>query len=372
MSLNEYHVAQETMEMGDPIVKRVLGVMTSRVRNPVRFAPYYAVAIEEGFDDLVVFTPNDVNLREQFITGYVHRNGQWIRQNMKYPTISFDIGYYHPPQLIRKVAAIKEEKSFPFIGYGLGNKWTIHQQLVEFPVALQHLIPTKVMEDESSLLWMLHSYDAIILKPINGKEGIGIIRVSKMGDGYCLEENLTEPRIYKRDQFQQMYRYLQSKGKLLIQQWIDIRNGDDLVFDIRSLLQKDKQGQWQIAGMAVREGRRGSIISNLMGGGKPHEAFPYLQKKYGKREAQRIDHHLRRLSVYIPECLEIAYGKRQAELGLDFAVDQNGQIWLIEVNIKPGKIPFQSVFQLKTREQQIRAPIQYASYVAETTKSSIP
>lgn len=339
--------------------------MTNRLRELNKFLPYLEAARKEGFDNVVVFTPADLNIVMKKIYGYVYEGGKWIRKMTPYPAISYDIGYYSDPKTVRKVRAIKMSQSIPFVGYGLGSKWKIHQHLSRYPELTPYLIPTSPVTDFASIRSMVDQHGTIIIKPINGKEGKGILRLRRTDKEYCLEENDRPDQQYQEDTAHRIMQRLNSERKYLTQKWIDIRNKDGRVFDIRVLMQKDGNGGWQIAGMAAREGGSGRITSNLMDGGTPFPIEDYLNEQFGKRRATEMKKKLQQLSYQICEKIEESYQKRQAELGLDLAIDRDERIWLIEVNIKPGKIPFRSVFPFRSVEDGVRMPIQYASYLAK-------
>ncbi|MGD8190759.1 YheC/YheD family protein [Brevibacillus ginsengisoli] len=344
----------------------ILGVMASRVIHPDRFDPYDEVAREAGFDRVLVYRPEDVNLTTGKISGFVREQGSWNKRIMNAPPITFDIGYYHDPKVVGKVRQIKNTPSIAFLNYGLGNKWMIHQKLFPFETVRPHLIPTEVVVDGKQVMDWMERYGAVILKPINGKEGKGIVRLSKTGENgsggpYLLEEQMNKkPLADEQGAIHQIERILQS-GRYIVQKWIPIVNREGLVYDVRSLVQKNQKGRWEITGLAARQGAAGKITSNLMDGGTAFELLPYLKHHFGKKKSRKLYQKIKELSLRIPGCLEEAYARRQADLGLDLAIDPEGEIYLIEVNVKPGKLPFRQVFGIHTKQDSIRQPIYYAA-----------
>ncbi|WP_036724954.1 YheC/YheD family protein, partial [Paenibacillus forsythiae] len=109
-------------------------------------------------------------------------------------------------------------------------------------------------------------------------------------------------------------------------------------FDVRVLMQKDGNGRWTLGGMAVRLGPRGSLTSNLHGGGTAVHPASFLRKQYGGAAANILA-ELALASAFLPPLLEAGFG-RLGELGLDFGIDPGGRIWLLEANSKPGRSAF--------------------------------
>ncbi|WP_277714094.1 YheC/YheD family protein [Paenibacillus mucilaginosus] len=67
-----------------------------------------------------------------------------------------------------------------------------------------------------------------------------------------------------------------------------------------------------------------------------------------------------RLAAELPEALEAGYG-RFAELGIDFGVDRDGRLWLLEVNSKPGRSVFTLLGDARAAEAALLRPLQYAA-----------
>ncbi|MGC5327921.1 YheC/YheD family protein [Brevibacillus sp. SYSU BS000544] len=339
-----------------------LGVMTSRIKVPSSYMPYVEVAQDEGFDRTVIFTPDRVDLQKRTISGYVLENGEWVQQTVDYPTISFDIGYYHQPRANVQVRNIKNCTELPFINYGLGSKWNMHERLLKVEELQSYLIPTEYATDVSTVMKMVDEYQSVMLKPIYGKEGKGIVRISHANGNYMLEKGLTKQSFRSVRKLSQQIETILGRRRFLVQRWIPILNQNGVVFDVRALVQKNKRGKWNVRGTAVREGVKGKITSNLMDGGYPFEVVPYLANMLGKKKSRKIYRKVKQLSLIVSERMESLYERRQSQLGIDWGIDLLGNIHLIEVNIKPGVLPFKQVFGIDTKQESIRWPIQYARF----------
>lgn len=114
--------------------------------------------------------------------------------------------------------------------------------------------------------------------------------------------------------------------------------------------------------MAVRRGKLGSLTSNLHGGGRAEAVQPFLESEFGSRTMKRLIGTIETLSYQIPALLEEHHG-RLAELGIDFGIDQCGNVWVLEVNSKPGRSVFQQMHDEQASLQSVRNPIMYARYL---------
>lgn len=345
-------------------VKRVLGILVHQILDPNKFLPLLVIAQEEGFDDTMVFTPDDVNLSKQLVTGYVMRDGEWQQLILPFPSITFDIGYYTGESSI-KVKKIKEHPKFPFIGYSLGNKWTIQKHLMAAKPLSPYLLPTEMASHEKVILSMAKQHQSVMLKPLNGSGGKGIFRINRLPNGYQLGEHEDTLSLYSEQQIREMLHHLIENRKYIVQKWVDIRDRQGSVYDIRVLVQKNHVGQWQLTGMGIRQGESKKITSNLTGGGQAFQVYPFLKEQFGEASAKKLIHQMERIALFIPRHLEKGYKKRLAELGLDLAVDRDQHIWIIEVNIKPGKTLWRKISDFEADRMCLRAPIQYGRFLLQ-------
>jgi len=204
---------------------------------------------------------------------------------------------------------------------------------------------------------MLKRYKSIIVKPVNGMGGKGIVKLNYDNLMLTMEkDNEAKQEI----SLNSLVESLASSHSYIIQKWIDIRDKDNHVFDIRALVQKNAAHKWELTGMAVRRGQAFSITSNLKGGGAVFEVSPFLTKTFGAERAKHLTKQLSRIALYIPSYLEKIYNKQLFELGIDLAVDRHGQVWIIEVNNKPGKTIFQQLNDPILDEKSKRLPVLYA------------
>jgi glutathione synthase/RimK-type ligase-like ATP-grasp enzyme len=341
-------------------VERILGIMIHEPSKLVRVIPYVEIALKEGFDDLVVFTPSDVNLSKRRIHGYIFREGDWIRSHTPFPTIAYDVGYYLDPSTKRKVNKIKKNQRILFMGSALGNKLTIQKHLMTSSFLLPYLIPTQSFRSVSTALDMVKKYKAVMIKPIHGMGGKGIIRLSLDNKCFRLKEDNKPIYLYPYNEIVDVLREIQKKDRYIVQKWVDIRNQEGYVYDIRVLMQKNAEVQWELTGMGVRQGAKEKITSNLKGGGSAFEVFPFLQKQFGEEQAEALTTALKEISFHIPLCLERSSKKSLIELGLDLAVDKDGHIWIVEVNNKPDRTILKQISNVEAAENSVRLPIQYA------------
>jgi len=338
--------------------------MTHRISSPSKFHRYHTSAQAEKFDGVIMYTPRDVDVKRQQVSGYVYRDGGWRRRTFGYPRVNIDVGFYSEADM-SKAIRVKKCSALRFTGYGLGNKCRIQKHLEASDYLQPYLLPTEQASTPQQFASFVRKHGSVMLKPINGWGGKGIIRVTETKERrYKVQTNGKRPLDLSASGLLAYVGNLLRHGRHVMQKWIDIRNKDGQVFDIRALMQKNGEGKWQLTGMAVREGKQGSITSNIKSGGNAHGVQAYLEKQFGEEAGQALADSVVELAEYIPPYTEKSYKSRLFELGIDLAVDRSGKLWLIEINIKPGKSIVQRIYGRQAWEKCLRHPFEYARFLA--------
>ncbi|MNI07034.1 Endospore coat-associated protein YheD [compost metagenome] len=240
------------------------------------------------------------------------------------------------------------------------------------PYFKTYLPKTIQLKRIESLFTLLQTKPQLFLKPQSGSQGRSVLRViySKENDG-SFEVTGRDGRnrsFHKTFQQSRSFKLWLSRfvGKraYLIQEYLSLHTDQGMAYDIRSLVQKNGRGLWVTTGMAVRCGKPGSVTSNLHGGGTAEEVMPFLIQQFGAEKAEELKQSLDDLSARIPLALESSRG-RLAELGIDFGIDRMANLWILEVNSKPGRDIFKQLHNTQARRLSLLHPIQYAGFLLQ-------
>ncbi|WP_199624538.1 YheC/YheD family endospore coat-associated protein [Paenibacillus alkalitolerans] len=341
-----------------------MGLLTHRIPNPRRFDHWAQEAEKLGFSDTVLFTPERIRHNVRRLHAFRYRRGVWEDVVCPYPDVIHDLGYYVSHKTVRLVRRFKHDPNVECVGYGLGHKWEIHNKLQRS--GLERYLPaTRLYKGPGTVIAMAGQYGAVVLKPRNGKGGTGIVKVERTHDrkpsSYIWQDRrerrvmMTEGRLLRK--LDRSY----TEGDILVQQWLDIRDRDGRVYDVRALMQKQPNHSWGMTAIGVRKGAEGTIKANLRAGGAVHPLLPFLSGQFGESKAETIADELTRVAVLVPGLLETAYGKPFIELGIDLAVERKGTVKIIEVNVKPGKKIVRALSGEKAYADALFAPIRYAA-----------
>lgn len=308
------------------------------------------------------------------IPAYTYEYGTWVHKWLPRPDIVYDRSFTHDrKQQLRKqrlLSRLSAEHPFIYLTRGLAGKWAVYQALRNCPEAAVHLPETVLYEGPSQLAEWLRAHEGeAFLKPRNGTHGKRTLYVKLLSQG---EEIRIMGRSGRNTVFRRRFP-LRKAGlewidrfagtrPFLIQPYLQLNSAAGEPFDVRALMQKNEKGAWSLTGMAVRAGQKDTLTSNLHGGGTAHRALPFLIREFGEDGGKAADNTIRKLSLLIPQYLETHFG-RLAELGLDFGVDRQGNVWLLEVNSKPGRSSFFRIGDPESAKKSFENPISYARYL---------
>lgn len=342
---------------------------------PTQDEGYYRTCCEMAISQRMIaymFAPQAIDWKREQVIGYTlsKSTNSWIKKWFRLPQIVYDRCFYKNRKQYRHyvttVSQLRQRHDIRFLGHPLRGKWTIYNTLIR-DTSIQKHLPYTVPYNEQRFLKWLQVDEQAFLKPVSGSHGKGTLHVKRLVDHYQIKGRTAYNKPFA----------LTLRGKPLLLDWLErfMRHRSYIVqpyltlttkageaFDIRSLMQKNDTGRWKHTGMAVRKGLPGSMTSNLHGGGKAEEVLPFLEGAFGMPLARAIEQHIVDLSQAISLCLERYYG-RLFELGIDYGIDQQGRIWVLEVNSKPGRAIFTHLQNSELRNASLRNPIHYARYI---------
>lgn len=216
-------------------------------------------------------------------------------------------------------------------GRQLASKWLKTRALLGHPEITAH-IPSSRMYGPSRLRSMTRKFGFVVLKPVRGTGGLGVMKVSRSEGRYHWSYRTRRKTFRSYRQLLRAVNRIRRGRSYLIQQGIDLARVQGRPIDYRVKHVKIG-GRWRIRAMVGRVARRGLFVTNLCRGGRLLSGAEGLRQSLpgqeaGKKAAMR---HLTRVSTSV---LERRFpGIRQ--LGFDYGIDRNGHIWMLEVNTRP-------------------------------------
>ena len=298
----------------------------TRVRVMAMVAEYYDI-------ELFYFTPERVNVKAKTINGLFLEGGEFVEMETPYPDIIDDYSHFET-----EYAELYEELSkrslLTFVT--LGGKLNIYRILQ----SSKYSIITKPYKD-INLDEYLEEHKTLILKPNRGNKGKNIYKLWRdEKDRYCLQIH-DEVTHYKKNEFLSKYHDMFTR-LYIIQPYIKSITSAGSPLNMRVLMIRGKDGDWELIKMTPRVGIAGTVAENLGLGSGIAYVNDFFPIEFGE-DWKKVHNEIVRLARTCANTLQKQYTKLIPALGYDVGVDRdrNNAPKIFEVNVYPGLRPFE-------------------------------
>lgn len=289
-----------------------------------------------------IFTPEQIDLQKRRIEGWIWEKNQWQKKSLPFPDVIYNRitsrKVEHSPTIQQKLNRLRNEFHISIFNEKFLDKWEVHQILQQDPQVRQHL-PETIPFHLNHLKRMATKYPILYLKPTNGSLGSGIIRLIRHGKKWLYQSvNPNGTTFTQNTTYTEIRRILArriGRQPYLIQQGLNLLKYDGRPIDFRVLVQKNHKGEWIVTSVVGRIANNENIVSNLARGGTLRKGSDLL-KDLGN-VPKPTHSQLKWKAIEIAASFEKIAEGHYAELGIDLAIDQQGKIWLLEINSKPSK-----------------------------------
>ncbi|MBT3406472.1 YheC/YheD family protein [Candidatus Woesearchaeota archaeon] len=334
---------------------------------------FYKSLVEVGHDlGLCVFTfgESDVNFEKKSLdANFIITSGSgkklWVRRKVSFPKVVYDRATGIPSTFRTKLEKAGMILVNPPELIGLaGDKWQSYSVLNRAGITATS--ETKQAETMlyslPNLKTMIAKHSVVFLKPRRGSQGIGIMSLSKTQDGYLLKPNNQK---FKSSQLNSISQFV--SGNYIVQQGIAVTKYNNAVFDIRVLIQKNNRGKLRLTGMVARVSTPGQITSNLHTGGSNQRVSKVLNNLFGASAFRsEFKKKIENASFKTFHAIEDHLRKKLCEIAIDIMVDTKGDLYIIEINSKPGRASFRFLGD-DFRTNAVRRPMEFTSYLLNNT-----
>lgn len=234
---------------------------------------------------------------------------------------------------------------------------------------IQPFLPETHLLTEENLLSLLDTKDEVILKPVSGSGGSGVIIVSLEGNNRILvQEKLSKHTTTKSDLFSFLADYILKeftpyidRGEIttilaksyMVQHRISLATVDQCPFDIRVMVQRKAELPWKITGTLAKIASTGYAITNVNLGATLVPVEDAIQRSsLNKFPQHELLSQLEIVALLSVERLQRHFPILQM-IGFDLCFDTEGKAWMIEANFKPDDYIFLEL-EDKTMYQTIR------------------
>ncbi|WP_017187198.1 YheC/YheD family protein [Alkalibacillus haloalkaliphilus] len=300
-------------------------------RKPKDFFKLLSQACAHYDLTLVYFSPKDVDMDRGTANGKVLVNDVWEEREVEIPRF-IDVSnfcYKHRSVMnyLGQVSTLSSER--------IGSKAKLYKAIKESGEFDHLIIPYITTDSPKDVFEFLFQHQEVILKPKIGKKGEHIYKISFIDTNQFMISYETTERIFNREELINFLANLVTNKKYICQRYIHSYDNNQNPFDCRIRLEKNLNGNWEIAINLVRISSSQKVVSNVAQGGYVSELEAFLKVNYPDNW-ETIQKEINQVGEELPLHIEEVTGKTLNSLGIDIGIDQDGKPFLFEANTAPG------------------------------------
>lgn len=323
--------------------------MMRTYKSPGRLGRITSLVCNHYGLDFFFFNPEDVNFKTKTINGLFYINGRWRRQETGFP-LAVDNEVTHDQAFMQAL-----DKECYLTCHLIGSKQEVFERLKKAGGFEDVLIPYITVKSAKNIYDFMEEHGHTLLKPIVSNQGRNIYTV-EFDKKKILVHTDTTSEVMTKAEFNDFYKKILKPRVYIAQPFIQSKNSQGNPIDVRMHVRKNINGDWRNAAIYPRIGIGKGITSNISQGGGVSPLNSFLAAKYGDKWEEVRD-RLFEVSSWFPKKFEELYDYDFDAFGIDFGLDENGKLWLFEVNTSPG------VKYFVAEDAELRA--QYLKYCAE-------
>jgi hypothetical protein len=228
----------------------------------------------------------------------------------------------HPPDVEEKARISRQ----------VASKWVKTSVLRQDGRVAQHIPETRIFTPDN-LSAMLARYGKVVMKPVVGTGGSGVIMVIKSGSSYTIRHRRKATRYRSFGGLLAAVKAIKRKRSYLVQRGIHLATIRGRPIDYRVKVVKVNSG-WVTRSMVGRLANPGMFVTNLCRGGTMLSSAEGIKRSLSGSLVRRKKNEMRnvtRISIHLLEKHFPGIG----ELGFDYGFDRSGRLWIFEVNTRP-------------------------------------
>lgn len=320
-----------------------------------------------------VVTVKDLKLHTPRVFGYTYQKEDeaWVRGSFPRPNFVYNRIPQREderlPRVKRKLAAISKHPGIRLFNRRFFNKWSLFQWLNENRTTKSYIPETKKLTDSAVLGNLLKRHRLLYLKPVRGKAGVGIMTVKVQPEKQLpfrlqIQEEKGS-RTYRCATMKRLWdRVIKQYGvqgePYIAQQGIALAEVNKRPFDLRALIQKNGNGQWELSGIGARVAGDSSITTHVPRGGYIDDPEKLLVSIFGQERTGKVLGKVRKSTITLARQIERSSHSRLCEMSMDLGVDETGNVWFFEANSKPMKFDEPHI-----RNKSLERIFQYSLYL---------
>ncbi|TMW71831.1 YheC/YheD family protein [Alteribacter natronophilus] len=349
-------------------------VLKRKAVNHKRYG-FLALLAEEAAkagDTLFFFCPEDVRKKENLITEglyYDLKTGDWLTAEFPVPAVIYERIYLKTDEVeqIRRYFRKKQVKSINSqISF---DKCDTHRKLSRCKSAAGYLPPAIDVNNFNDVRRFLLRYNTVYLKKGMSSLGKGVLKVARVSPNRYeyshFRSRLRTRAVADIEKLRTPIHNFFKNNKYIAQKGIDLLTLDESSIDFRAEVQRSGP-DITIPAVSARVGIKRSPIT-VHSVAMPAEEFFRTELDYSEEQIQEKMKEIHVFLHTIYMALEKSYGAL-GEIGIDFGIDRDGELWFIEANSKSAKVSLEKSYGIAGLRKNAENILSYARYLTGIQK----
>lgn len=349
-----------------PVIGLLLAKSEARLTRYLNQYLIYSIAYEQINGILFVFCEQHIDFANEKITGYIYDPSS--PENWRKAELPFPGAIFRRVELAQNTLnGLREKMGRSFFNAQYFDKWQFWNWLSSDEELREFLAETSNKMNVTSLNAFIEKFNGVYLKPKNGSRGQGIYYIEKQENEYIILQNYKdETQTFTSEQ---MAQFLRRHFSFLLQEPIRLHTFEGRKVDYRVILQKNGSGFWQCTGMIARFGKTNAISSNFKASGFAMEGTRALMTQFGYDELTAYQKYQEIITICTKMACKIdEIAGAYADLGIDVGIDEQGKVWVIEMNKRPDH-DFPLMIKNRKMYYSVKAnPVLYGKHIAMSGK----
>lgn len=320
----------------------------------------------------IAFTCSGIDFRRGTVRGYtlaLSEEPYWVRRVLPLPDVVYDHITVRRRDRSAEVRELRRQLSaanIPYFNPGFFDKWEVHNLLSACPELAPHLPDTRRISGED-LQKAAQKYRRLFIKPARGSLGRNITVLTRAnGESWSLRRGGRSPKKELITDLNKVTDHLPplAGDTYLVQQGLELCRSHGRPVDVRVLMQRSGNGKWGVTKIFARIPPSGQLVANITRGAKGRPVGIAMARCFSRDKIPGIIRQIRQVALQACICLDKEINKPLGELGVDIGVDEDGHVWIIEVNAKPHRKAYDTLENRPGARRSFQRPMLYAAYLA--------
>ena len=274
--------------------------------------------------ELYFFTSQDIDLESQTVNAVLVEGNAHTERIIPLPKILYNPLGVFSDRIDPKIRPQLNQLCF-FAHTGIGlSKHKVYEMLSANNQFDQFLIETHMLKNFEQFLSLFKSYNRdVIVKPVTGIQGKGVVRVTFTEEKYILQVG-TEKIFFNTDEeLKSFYEENFTQNKQILQPYIISRTKYGNPFDIRIHARRGAEGKFKVFPYPRIAACPNEIRSNLDAGGHTMPIQKFLKQEYND-DAPMLYNKLMNIGNTFPDYFQSFFKQRISIMGIDVGIQRCG------------------------------------------------